>query len=114
MDKYFVLLGENPLLWGQVCHLRELGYKVILVAWCETPRIQGDLYIQKDIKDSEGLIAELEARGLKGKVFGALSSIDLAAPTVNAINRWCGNKTMPEKPQKSHPTGTRYPSWKYD
>ena len=28
MNKYFVLLGENPLLWGQVCHLRELGYKV--------------------------------------------------------------------------------------
>lgn len=97
MEKYFVLLGENPLLWGQVCHLRELGYKVILVAWNETPRIQGDMYIQKDIKDSDGLIKELETRGLQGKVYGALSSIDLAAPTVNAINRWCGNKTMPEK-----------------
>lgn len=97
MNKYFVLLGENPLLWGQVCHLRELGYKVILVAWNEAPRIQGDMYIQKDVKDSEGIIAELEARGLKGHVYGALSSIDLAAPTVNAINRWCGNKTMPEK-----------------
>ena len=97
MEKYFVLLGENPLLWGQVCHLRELGYKVILVAWSDKPRIEGDMYIQKDIKDAEGLIRELEARGLKGKVFGALSSIDLAAPTVNAINGWCGNKTMPEK-----------------
>lgn len=97
MDKYFVLLGENPLLWGQVCHLRELGYKVILVAWNEKPRIEGDLYIQMDIKNSEGIIAELEARGLKGQVYGALSSIDLAAPTVNAINGWCGNKTMPEK-----------------
>lgn len=50
MEKYFVLLGENPLLWGQVCHLRELGYKVILVAWNDVPRIQGDMYIQKDIK----------------------------------------------------------------
>lgn len=95
MEQYFVLLGENPLLWGQVCHLRELGYKVILVAWSEKPRIQGDIYIQKDIKDGEGIISELKARGLKGKVKGALSSIDLAAPTVNAINRWCGNKTMP-------------------
>ena len=47
MDKFFVLLGENPLLWGQVCHLRELGYKVILVAWSEQPRIKGDSYIQK-------------------------------------------------------------------
>ncbi len=97
MNKYFVLLGENPLLWGQVCHLRELGYKVILVAWNETPRINGDMYIQKDIKDSEGIISELESRGLKGQVYGALSSIDLATPTVNAINGWCGNKTMPEK-----------------
>ena len=87
MEKYFVLLGENPLLWGQVCHLRELGYKVILVAWSEKPRIEGDMYIQKDIKDSKAIIAELEARGLKGKVGGALSSIDLAVPTVNAINR---------------------------
>ena len=97
MIKYFVLLGENPLLWGQICHLRELGYKVILVAWNEKPRIEGDLYIQKDIKDADGIIAELTARGLKGKVYGALSSIDLAAPTVNSINAWCGNKTMPEK-----------------
>ena len=97
MEKFFVLLGENPLLWGQVCHLRELGYKVILVAWNDTPRIKGDMYIQKDIKDAEGIIAEMESRGLKGQVLGALSSIDLAAPTVNAINGWCGNKTMPEK-----------------
>lgn len=97
MNKYFVLLGENPLLWGQVCHLRELGYKVILVAWCDRPRIKGDLFIQRDIKDGDGIIADLEAYGLKGQVYGALSSIDLAAPSVNAINRWCGNKTMPEK-----------------
>lgn len=97
MEKYFVLLGENPLLWGQVCHLRELGYKVILVAWNEKPRIQGDIYVQMDIKDSAGIICELEKRGLKGQIYGALSSIDLAAPTVNAINGWCGNKTMPAK-----------------
>lgn len=97
MEKYFILLGENPLLWGQVCHLRELGYKVVLVAWNETPRISGDLYIRRDIKDSKGLIDDMERLGLKGKVSGALSSIDLAAPTVNAINGWCGNKTMPEK-----------------
>lgn len=91
------MLGENPLLWGQVCHLRELGYKVILVAWNEKPRIQGDLYIQMDIKDAAGIIGQLEVLGLKGQVYGAISSIDLAAPTVNAINGWCGNKTMPEK-----------------
>ena len=59
MEKYFVLLGENPLLWGQVCHLRELGYKVILVAWNETPRIQGDMYIQSKLPVRHVLAAEL-------------------------------------------------------
>lgn len=97
MDHYFILLGANKLLWGQVCHLRELGYKVVVVAWNDQPDIQGDLYIQMDVKDAKGIIARLEELGLSGQVDGALSSIDLAAPTVNAINAWCGNKTMPEK-----------------
>lgn len=97
MERYFVILGENPLLWGQVYHLRELGYKVILVAWSDKPRIHGDIYIQIDIKDSKSIINRLEELNLRRKVKGALSSIDLAAPTVNAINRWCGNKTMPDK-----------------
>ena len=97
MDRFFVLLGSNKLLWGQVCHLRELGYKVIVVAWNENPDITGDVYIRMDVKDAPGIIAELERRGYAGKVYGALSSIDLASPTVNAINGWCGNKTMPEK-----------------
>lgn len=97
MEKYFVLLGGNKLLWGQVCHLRELGYKVIVVAWNDNPDITGDMFIQMDVKDAKGIVGKLEELGLKGKVGGALSSIDLAAPTVNVINAWCGNKTMPEK-----------------
>ena len=97
MQKYFVVLGGNKLLWGQVCHLQELGYKVIVIAWNDNPDIKGDLFIQMDVKDSVGIIAKLEELGLAGKVGGAVSSIDLAAPTVNAINKWCGNKTMPEK-----------------
>ena len=56
MDKYFVLLGCNRLLTGQVAHLRELGYKVIVVAWNEVPSITGDLYIRMDVKDSSGIV----------------------------------------------------------
>ncbi len=97
MEKYFVLLGGNKLLWGQVCHLRELGYKVIVIAWNDNPDIKGDLFIQMDVKDSEGIIKKLEELELKEKIYGALSSIDLATPSVNAINKWVGNKTMPEK-----------------
>lgn len=97
MVEYFVLLGGNKLLWGQVVKLRELGYKVIVIAWNDNPDIKGDLFIQLDVKNSDAIIQKLEELGLKKYVKGALSSIDLAAPTVNAINRWCGNKTMPEK-----------------
>ena len=111
MDSFFVLLGSNKLLRGQVCHLRELGYKVVVVAWNDNPDITGDDYIQLDVKDSAGIIAELERRGYKGKVFGALSSIDLAAPTVNAINAWCGNKTMPEKFNKVLSKNDMRESW---
>lgn len=97
MEKYFVLLGENPLLWGQFCHFRELGYKVILASWSEMPRIEGDMYIQNDIKDAKSIISEFETRGLNGLIYGALSSIDLAALTVNAINAWCDNDTRSEQ-----------------
>ncbi len=97
MKEYFVLLGGNKLLWGQVVKLREFGYKVIVIAWNDHPDIMGDLFIQMDVKDSVGILKKLDDLGFRGKVDGALSSIDLAAPTVNAINAWCGNKTMPEK-----------------
>ena len=97
MKEYFVLLGDNQLLWGQVCKLREFGYKVIAVSWRDHANLDCDMFIQMDVKDAKGIIARLEELGLKGKVDGALSSIDLAAPTVNTINAWCGNCTMPEK-----------------
>lgn len=97
MKEYFVLLGDNQLLWGQVCKLREFGYKVIAVSWRDHAHFDCDMFIQLDVKDAEGIIARLEALGLKDKVDGALSSIDLAAPTVNAINAWCGNCIMPAK-----------------
>ena len=97
MKEYFVLLGDNQLLWGQVCKLREFGYKVIAVSWRDHANFDCDMFIQMDVKDAKGIIARLEELGLKGKVDGALSSIDLAAPTVNAIHAWCGNCTMPDK-----------------
>ena len=93
----FVLLGANKLCWGQVCKLREFGYKVVLIAWNEHPDIVADIYIRHDVKDAKGVLSELKQRGLLDRIDGALSSIDLAAPTVNAINCACGNKTMPEK-----------------
>ena len=93
----FVILGANKLCWGQVCKLREFGYKVVVIAWNEHPDLQGDIFIRHDVKDSEGILSKLKRLGLLNRVDGALSSIDLAAPTVNAINKACGNQTMPPK-----------------
>ena len=72
MKEYFVLLGGNKLLWGQVCKLREFGYKVIVIAWNDHPDITGDLFIQMDVKDKDGIIRKLEELGLKDHVDGAL------------------------------------------
>ena len=44
MKEFFVLLGSNKLLWGQIVKLREFGYKVIVIAWNDKPDIEGDLY----------------------------------------------------------------------
>lgn len=97
MKEYFIILGCNKLLYGQLIHLRELGYKVIVIGWNDNPDISGDIFLQMDVKDSSGIILKLEELGLKGKIDGAVSSIDLATPTVNAINKWCGNVSMPDK-----------------
>ena len=72
MDKYFVLLGGNKLLRGQVHHLNELGYKVIVIAWNDQPDVTGDMFIHMDVKDSAGIIKRLEELGLKEQVYGAL------------------------------------------
>lgn len=107
-----MLLGGNKLLRGQVAKLNEFGYKVIVVAWNDNPDITGDLFIQMDVKDSAGIIKRLEELGLQSQVAGALSSIDLAAPTVNAINRWCGNVTMPDKFDKVLSKESMRDAWK--
>lgn len=95
MKKHFVMLGGNMLTLGIVDKLHEFGYKAIVIDWNDEPDIKGDLHIQLDVKDSDKIIDYLKRSNLS--IDGALSSIDLAAPTVNAINNWCGNKTMPKR-----------------
>lgn len=56
MKEYFVLLGGNKFLWGQLCKLREFGNKLLVIAWNNNPNIKGDLFLQMDIKDKDGVI----------------------------------------------------------
>lgn len=94
-DKYFVILGGNMLLRGACERLWEYGYKVIVVDWNEKPAVIGDVHLRVDVKDITLVMDALEK--LHVPIDGACSCIDLAVPTVNAINKKCGNNVMPEK-----------------
>lgn len=93
-QKYFVILGGNMLLKGVYDKLNEFGYKVIVIDWNDEPAVKGDLHLQIDVKDAAKALDALIS--LNVNIDGCLSCIDLAVPTVNVINKWCGNKVMPE------------------
>ena len=97
MDKglWFAVLGGNMLLRGINDKLKEFGYKVVVVDWNDDPVVKGDLHLQIDVKDASKVIDALKR--LNVKIDGAVTCIDLAVPTVNAINSWLGLNVMPEK-----------------
>lgn len=95
MSKYFTILGGNKLLRGICDKLQSFGYTVVVVDWNEKPAVVGDIHIQHDVKDHETILRIFKERGYD--IDGAISCIDLAAPSVSAINKAYGLKYMPEK-----------------
>lgn len=95
MDKVFAILGGNKLLRGISDKLKSFGYKVVVVDWNEKPAVVGDEHIRHDVKDYETILQIFKERGYD--IDGAISCIDLAAPSVSAINKAYGLKSMPEK-----------------
>ncbi len=95
MDKWFAILGGNKLLKGICDLLQSYGYKVVVVDWNERPAVTGDFHIRHDVKDSDTILRIFKERGYD--IDGAISCIDLAAPSVSAINKAYGLKSMPEK-----------------
>lgn len=95
MEKVFAILGGNKLLKGICDKLQSYGYYVVVVDWNEKPAVIGDLHIREDVKDSETILRIFKERGYN--IDGAISCIDLAAPSVSAINKAYGLKSMPEK-----------------
>lgn len=95
MSKYFAILGGNKLLRGICDKLQSYGYTVVVVDWNEKPAVVGDVHIQHDVKDHETILRIFRERGYD--IDGAISCIDLAAPSVSAINKAYGLKYMPEK-----------------
>jgi len=95
MKKYFAILGGNKLLKGICDLLQSYGYKVVVVDWNENPAVIGDVHIREDVKNSRTILRIFKERGYD--IDGAISCIDLAAPSVSAINKDYGLKCMPEK-----------------
>ena len=95
MNKQFAILGGNKLLRGICDKLQSYGYYVVVVDWNEKPAVVGDMHIREDVKDSETILRIFKERGYD--IDGAISCIDLAAPSVSAINKAYGLKYMPEK-----------------
>ncbi len=95
MRKFFVILGGNKLLQGICEMLQSYGYTVVVVDWNEKPSVTGNIHIQHDVKDHETILRILKERGYD--IDGAISCIDLAAPSVSAINKAYGLKYMPKK-----------------
>ena len=95
MNKWFAILGGNKLLKGICDLLQSYGYRVVVVDWNEEPAVTGDVHIREDVKDSETILRIFKER--KYNIDGAISCIDLAAPSVSAINKAFGLKYMPDK-----------------
>ena len=95
MNKFFAILGGNKLLRGICDKLQSFGYTVVVVDWNEKPAVVGDVHIKHDVKDYETILRIFKER--EYDIDGAISCIDLAAPSVSAINKAYGLKYMPEK-----------------
>ena len=97
MDKIFLLLGGNKLNFGILNKFQNKGYKVFVVDWNENPQMIGDKHYRIDVKNSEQIIKSLKEDGYWDKIDFAYSSIDLAVPSVAAINRALGLKTISDE-----------------
>lgn len=94
--KIIVILGGNILNSGIVDYCKQQDYNVVVVDWSPTAHLKGDLFLCIDVKDKDSIIKALEENGIHS-IYGAYSSIDLAVPSVNAINKHYGLESMDEQ-----------------
>ena len=94
--KIIVILGGNILNSGIVDYCKQQDYNVVVVDWSPNAHIKGDLFLCIDVKDKDAIIKALEENGIHS-IYGAYSSIDLAVPSVNAINKHYGLASMSEQ-----------------
>lgn len=91
--KIIVILGGNILNSGIVDYCKQQDYNVVVVDWSPNAHLKGDLFLCIDVKDKDSIIKALEENEIHD-IYGAYSSIDLAVPSVNAINKHYGKECM--------------------
>lgn len=91
--KIIIILGGNALNSGIVDYCRKQGYFVIIVDWSQSAALKGDLFICIDVKDTNAVIKALQENNIR-HIYGTYTSIDLAVPSVNAINKFFGLESM--------------------
>lgn len=96
MMKIFLLLGGNILNFGIYKKFKDLGYEVFVVDWNENPQIHADRHYKIDVKDANAIIKALKNDKVFKNVDFAYSSIDLAVPSVAAINSAIGLSVLPK------------------
>lgn len=99
-QEYIILLGGNILNGGIYNYCKTHNKKLIVVDWSPDAYLKGDLFLCIDVKDSQSIIKALKEINITN-VCGSYSSIDLAVPSVNAINKEYGFSYM-EKEAISH------------
>ena len=89
-----LLLGGNIMNYGIIRKYNDRGIYVFVVDWNEHPALTGDKHYQIDVKDAQSIIEALKQDNVIDRVIFAYSSIDLAVPSVAAINSRIGLKTI--------------------
>lgn len=93
MENAFILLGGNILNSGIAHYCKKNQYPLIVVDWSPSAHLKGDLFLCIDVKDTNTIIQALNDNHIEN-IAGAFSSIDLAVPSVNRINKYYGLCSM--------------------
>lgn len=88
-----IILGGNILNGGIIDYCKSKNYFVIIVDWSPKAFYKGDLFLCIDVKDTKSIIKALEENGITN-ILGVYTSIDLAVPSLNAINQYYGLESM--------------------
>lgn len=93
-ERWFVLLGGNPLHAGFPEIAARFGARLAVVDWNEAPAVAGERHIRLDIKNAGAVLDALTGAldGGLGAIAFAYTSADVAVETAAAVNAAAGRR----------------------